>query len=97
MSSVPIEAIRARISTFLCLPKSWADTHVSPDRVNLDGQIFGPLGTGPVVVEQFQIDLFNQSNMLAGPHTLTISNLPATVSNSPNMNLDYVRSKFAFR
>ncbi|KAJ7908227.1 hypothetical protein B0H13DRAFT_1617759 [Mycena leptocephala] len=60
-----------------------------PYQVNLDGQIFGPLGTGPVVVEQFQIDLFNQSNMLAGPHTLTISNLPTTVSNSPNMNLDY--------
>ncbi|KAF8175633.1 hypothetical protein K438DRAFT_1979534 [Mycena galopus ATCC 62051] len=60
-----------------------------PYQVNLDGQIFGPFGTEPVVVEQFQIDLFNRTNMLAGAHTLTISNLPATVLTSPNIDLDY--------
>ncbi|KAF7340402.1 hypothetical protein MVEN_01959700 [Mycena venus] len=60
-----------------------------PFQVVLDGEVFGPFGTEPVVVEQFQIDLFNKTDLVAGPHSLTISNLPALVSNKPNMDLDY--------
>lgn len=58
----------------------------------LDGQKFGPFGTASTLVEQFQIDLFNQTGMAAGPHSLTISNLEATDPNNPNLNLDYVRA-----
>ncbi|KAJ7751914.1 hypothetical protein DFH07DRAFT_524091 [Mycena maculata] len=60
-----------------------------PFQVELDGETFGPFGTTPTVVEQFQIDLFNQTDLTAGPHSLTISNLPPIESNKPNLNLDY--------
>ncbi|KAF7340293.1 hypothetical protein MVEN_01948400 [Mycena venus] len=60
-----------------------------PYQVDLDGQIFGPFSTAPIKVEQFQIDLFNRTDLVPGPHSLTISNLPATASGQMNLNLDY--------
>ncbi|KAJ7461357.1 hypothetical protein B0H11DRAFT_2056877 [Mycena galericulata] len=60
-----------------------------PFQVVLDGQTFGPFGTTATVTEQFQIDLFNKTEMKAGLHTLTISNLQATNPDEPNLNLDY--------
>ncbi|KAJ6517850.1 hypothetical protein DFH09DRAFT_940071 [Mycena vulgaris] len=60
-----------------------------PFQVSLDGIAFGPFGTATTVTEQFKIDLFNQTNMGPGTHSLTISNLPATNPQHPNLNLDY--------
>ncbi|KAJ6569112.1 hypothetical protein B0H19DRAFT_1134643 [Mycena capillaripes] len=60
-----------------------------PYQVDLDGQVFGPFGTEPPVVEQFQTDLFNQTNLVPGAHVLTISVLTPTVATAPNMDLDY--------
>ncbi|KAF8152837.1 hypothetical protein K438DRAFT_1987703 [Mycena galopus ATCC 62051] len=60
-----------------------------PFQVDLDGETFGPFGVEPTVVEQFQVDLFNKTDLALKAHSLTISNLPATVTNKPNMDLDY--------
>ncbi|KAJ6535403.1 hypothetical protein DFH09DRAFT_1325028 [Mycena vulgaris] len=59
--------------------------------VALDGVVYGPFGTATTVTEQFKIHLFNQTNLGPGTHSLTISNLPATDPQHPNLNLDYVR------
>ncbi|KAJ7790432.1 hypothetical protein B0H14DRAFT_2939863 [Mycena olivaceomarginata] len=61
-----------------------------PYQVNLDGQVFGPFVTQRPVVEQFQIDLFNQTNLLPGAHNLTIS-AAAPVATPGPIHLDYVR------
>ncbi|KAJ7612707.1 hypothetical protein FB45DRAFT_843274 [Roridomyces roridus] len=63
-------------------------TNSGPFQVLLDGKSFGPFGVAVTVVEQFQIDLFNQTNMSSGTHSLTISNLDSNATR-PNMNLDY--------
>ncbi|KAJ7857108.1 hypothetical protein B0H14DRAFT_3448075 [Mycena olivaceomarginata] len=59
-----------------------------PYQVNLDGQVFGPFVTQRPVVEQFQIDLFNQTNLLPGAHNLTIS-AAAPVATPGPIHLDY--------
>ncbi|KAJ7449409.1 hypothetical protein B0H11DRAFT_2078595 [Mycena galericulata] len=64
-------------------------TNSGPFQVVLDGQTFGPFGTTATVTEQFQIDLFNKTEMRAGLHTLTISNVQAPNAQQVNMNLDY--------
>ncbi|KAJ7458925.1 hypothetical protein FB451DRAFT_1507056 [Mycena latifolia] len=60
-----------------------------PFQVTLDGSTFGPFGTVATVTEQFKIDLFNQTALEAGDHSLTISNLAPFDPTKPNLNLDY--------
>ncbi|KAJ7268416.1 hypothetical protein C8J57DRAFT_1228123 [Mycena rebaudengoi] len=64
-------------------------TRARDGSVSLEGVVFGPFGTAATVTEQFKIDLFNQTNMAPEAHSLTISNLPATDPQHPNLNLDY--------
>ncbi|KAJ6517840.1 hypothetical protein DFH09DRAFT_232643 [Mycena vulgaris] len=60
-----------------------------PFKVSLDGVVFGPFGTATTVTEQFKIDIFNQTNLGPGTHSLTISNFPATEPKHTNLNLDF--------
>ncbi|KAJ7268944.1 hypothetical protein C8J57DRAFT_1716979 [Mycena rebaudengoi] len=62
-----------------------------PFSVLLDDVVFGPFGTETTVTEQFQIALFNQTNMAPGAHSLTISNLAAPDPKHPtlDLHLDY--------
>ncbi|KAJ6484048.1 hypothetical protein C8R45DRAFT_1099212 [Mycena sanguinolenta] len=62
----------------------------SPYQITLDGQSMGTFRTAPVTVEQFNIPLFNKTDLVAGPHTLIISpNIGATNITNPELNLDY--------
>jgi hypothetical protein len=59
-------------------------------RVELDGKLFGPLD--PEQTEQFQIDLFNATDLQPGMHTLKLSTVPSTDKNDKTtVSLDYVR------
>ncbi|KAF7348049.1 hypothetical protein MSAN_01757300 [Mycena sanguinolenta] len=61
-----------------------------PYIIKLDGQTLGTFGTATVTVEQFQIDLFNKTNLAAGAHSLTISpNITGINQSIPDLNLDY--------
>ncbi|KAJ6461427.1 hypothetical protein C8R45DRAFT_1028393 [Mycena sanguinolenta] len=61
-----------------------------PYQIVLDGETLGTFGIDPVTVEQFNVDLFNKTNMAAGQHSLTISpNITGTTQSVPDLNLDF--------
>ncbi|KAJ7255201.1 hypothetical protein C8J57DRAFT_1345733 [Mycena rebaudengoi] len=59
-----------------------------PIQVELDGKLSGPLD--PEQTEQFQIDLFNATDLQPGMHTLKLSTVPSSDKNvTTTVSLDY--------
>ncbi|KAJ7462952.1 hypothetical protein FB451DRAFT_1266410 [Mycena latifolia] len=60
-----------------------------PYKVTLDDVPFGPF-TPVVPPEQFKIPLFNKTDLPAGAHSMTITNMASTNSSQTTMDLDSV-------